>query len=440
MTRDTFSVEADYNRYLPPGGDSLYAILTVSAPAELVRSAGQAEIIIIDTSGSMGADRKLAAAKAAAGAAIDCLDDGVAFAVIAGTETATQVWPRRKGRLAVANAAERASARRAVDRLGAGGLTAMGRWLELARQLLEPATAELRHAVLLSDGQDTDETRPQLEATVERCLGVFSCDCRGVGTDWRVDDLRYIADTLHGREGMVGNVEDPAGQEGLVAMFREIVRSSQARAVPDLWLRVETREMADLGAVRQVHPKIVDLAGQAVEQEPPTRATEVPIGAWAPGEVRDYFVALTVRPGWVGQPGDRRRIAVVQVLRADRTVVASQSVEGVWTDDARRSTQVTAGVARHLAENELAGHIQTGVAALEAGDRATAGLHLGRAHRLAAELGDQDQLQRLDRLVHLDDSGTVDLRDSTKADRMQADTYSTTVPIVRRPSHTPPAD
>ena len=52
----------------------------------MAASTDRAEVVIIDTSGSMCAGRKMPAVRAAATTAVDCLDDGVAFAVIAGAE------------------------------------------------------------------------------------------------------------------------------------------------------------------------------------------------------------------------------------------------------------------------------------------------------------------------------------------------------------------
>ena len=70
-----------------------------------------AEIVIVDTSGSMGAPRrKLEAAREATSVAIDCIRDGVAFGVIAGTETARAVYPT-DGTLVIASEQTRAEAK-----------------------------------------------------------------------------------------------------------------------------------------------------------------------------------------------------------------------------------------------------------------------------------------------------------------------------------------
>ena len=92
-----FSAEVFQNEFLPSGGTDVDAIVTVTASGGRVASIPQrvVEIIIIDTSGSMGARHKLESAKRATGAAIEAIRDGVEFAVIAGNGNGTQVYPRR---------------------------------------------------------------------------------------------------------------------------------------------------------------------------------------------------------------------------------------------------------------------------------------------------------------------------------------------------------
>ena len=66
------------------------------------------------------------------------------------------------------------------------------------------------HAILLTDGANQHETREQLETTLADCEGRFQCDCRGIGTDWDVDELRGIASKLL---GTVDIIREPADME-----------------------------------------------------------------------------------------------------------------------------------------------------------------------------------------------------------------------------------
>ena len=91
-----FTAAVYQNEFLPDGGTDVNAIVTVTcsgAGEAGRRRAGEAgEIIIVDTSGSMGRT-KIEAAKVAAAAALDQILDGTWFAVVAGTHPAYLAYP-----------------------------------------------------------------------------------------------------------------------------------------------------------------------------------------------------------------------------------------------------------------------------------------------------------------------------------------------------------
>src|SRR5437764_6666791 len=206
-----FQVEVFQNEYLPQGAAEVNAIVTVtSTGGGQVRPAdgSAAEVIIVDCSGSMDhPPTKLAAAKRATAAAIDTLRDGVAFAVIAGTDTAELVYPRRAG-MVLADAQTRAEAKRAVSGLRADRGTAMGEWLQLAARVFALQPSSLRHAILLTDGKNVHERADKLDRILRSVSGQFVCDCRGVGTDWQVRELRKISETLLGSVDIVAEPAD----------------------------------------------------------------------------------------------------------------------------------------------------------------------------------------------------------------------------------------
>jgi hypothetical protein len=117
-----FTVEVFQNEYLPDGAREVNAIVTVTsvgATADMsAAAAGAAEIIIVDRSGSMGAQTKMDQARQATAAAIDVIRDGVAFAVVAGDLRAHPVYPA-DGTLAIADADTRTAAKAALARLRA---------------------------------------------------------------------------------------------------------------------------------------------------------------------------------------------------------------------------------------------------------------------------------------------------------------------------------
>src|SRR5262245_48950417 len=140
-TQPDFAVDVYQNEYLPDGATDVNAILTVTAAGgDPGATAGQqtveaAEVIIVDTSGSMQyPPTKISAARQATAAAIDTLRDGVAFAVVAGSHQAQMVYPYGQ-RLVPATDHSRAEAKAAVAGLEPTGGTAIGQWLTLANSL-----------------------------------------------------------------------------------------------------------------------------------------------------------------------------------------------------------------------------------------------------------------------------------------------------------------
>src|SRR5215471_3853089 len=102
-----FAVDVFQNAYLPVGGGEVNAIVTVACADGRAAEASAAEIIIVGCSGSMSTPRsKIAGARAATAAAVDVIHDGVALAVIAGSDQARAIFPEDGG-LAVADARTR---------------------------------------------------------------------------------------------------------------------------------------------------------------------------------------------------------------------------------------------------------------------------------------------------------------------------------------------
>src|SRR4051794_6350194 len=187
----SWTAEVFQNQYLPDGATDVHAIVTVTSAGtgQAGESGGAAEAVIIDCSGSMGNPyAKIAAARRAAEAAVNEIGDGTWFAVIAGVGLAEPVYPQ--GGMVQADPRTRSAAAEAVSRLTARGGTAIGQWLLTAHDAFAQAPATQRHAILLTDGNNEGETAGQLRDAVQAVTGVFQCDCRGVGADWDVGELR----------------------------------------------------------------------------------------------------------------------------------------------------------------------------------------------------------------------------------------------------------
>lgn len=189
-----FEAEVHQNPHLPARGTVVDAIVSISAATAAIHTPSAAQVIMIDCSSSMTSPPgKLAEAKRATITAIDSLRDGVAFALIAGREHAEVIWP-----LTPATPQTRAEARDAVSRLTAGGGTAIGSWLRTTGNLLLNHHAEVKHAIMLTDGRNEHESPRELYAALRSCERQFVCDARGVGDGWSGTELRLIASALLG--------------------------------------------------------------------------------------------------------------------------------------------------------------------------------------------------------------------------------------------------
>jgi hypothetical protein len=423
----SFTVDVDQNQFLPEGGRTVNAVVTVSSSADMTPAPSDAsrsaEIIMVDCSGSMDVpSTKIGSARAAVAAAIDVLHDGTAFAVVAGTNTAWPVFPT-DGTMAIADPSSRAAAKRAATTLRASGGTAIGTWLRLACAIFETYPAQLRHAILLTDGKNQHETAEQLQAAIQRCEGLFSCDCRGVGTDWEVAELRKISTAL------LGTVDIVADPSGLAADFTAMMENAMGKQVADVALRVWTPQSAIVQFVKQVAPTVEDLTVRRTASGP--QAGDYPTGAWGPGESRDYHVSVEVNPAGVGQEMLAARVSLV----SGSDVLGQGLVRAVWTDDEALSTKINPRVAHYTGQAELAAAIQDGLEARKQGDEETATAKLGRAVKLAQQSGNEDTAKLLAKVVDVVDAatGTVRLKKSVAdADEMALDTRSTKTVRVKK--------
>ncbi|MFJ9826054.1 VWA domain-containing protein [Streptomyces sp. NPDC101160] len=439
-TGPQFSVDVYQNEFLPEGGRDVNAIVTVTAigggttaglpqPAAGGRSA--AVVLMLDCSGSMDYPAtKMRGARDAAAAAIDTLRDGTAFALVAGTHVANEVYPGG-GRLAVADARTRAEARDALRGLSAGGGTAIGTWLRLADRLLssaDAAGAAIRHGILLTDGRNEHEAPADLRAALDACAGRFTCDARGVGTDWEVEEVKGIARALLGTADIVA---DPAG---LTADFTTMMERAMDKEVADVALRLWTPVGVEIGFVKQVAPTVEDLTARRTEAGP--RAGDYPTGSWG-DESRDYHVSVRVPQAAVGQEMLAARVSLIVPDPAGGTpVTLSQGlVRAVWTDDMVMSTAINPQVAHYTGQAELADVIQQGLDARKSGDRDGATAKLGRAVQLAAASGNADTAKLLSKVVDVVDAATGTVRLKAKvaeADEMTLETRSTKTVRVKK--------
>lgn len=439
-----FSVDVYQNEYLPEGGREVNAIATVTSTgggtigaavgAPHLYTAGQspdaAVAIMVDCSGSMDyPPTKMRGARDATAAAIDALRDGVHFAVIGGTHVAKEVYPGG-GRLAVAGPQTRELAKQALRRLNAGGGTAIGTWLRLADRLLNsadvPASA-VRHGILLTDGRNEHESPEDLRAALDSCAGRFTCDARGVGTDWEVKEVTGIASALLGTADIVA---DPAA---LSADFTQMMEAAMGKEVADVSLRLWTPVGVEIKFVKQVAPTVEELTGRRTEAGP--RAGDYPTGSWG-DESRDYHICVQVPGAELGQEMLAARVSLVVPQEDGSAQTLSQGlVRAVWTDDMTASTSINPQVAHYTGQAELAQVIQQGLDARKSGDVDGATAKLGRAVQLASASGNADTAKLLSKVVDVVDAaaGTVRLKAKVaEADEMTLETRSTKTVRVKK--------
>ena len=250
---------------------------------------------------------------------------------------------------------------------------------------------------------------------LEDCEGSFQCDCRGVGTDWEVEELRLISSAL------LGTVDIVAEPRDLEADFQAMIQRAMGRAIRDVSLRLWTPQGARAAFVKQVAPTIEDLTDRASTVDALT--ADYPTGAWG-DESRDYHICIRVQPRAIGEEMLAGRVS----LMVDGQAVSQALVKATWTDDEQLSTRINREVAHYTGQAELAQAIHEGLEARKQGDQHSATSKLGRAVQLAAAAGNTDTMKLLEGVVEVDDpaAGSIRLKDQVQdADEMALDTRST---------------
>ena len=421
-----FTIECFQNEYLPRGAQTMHAVITVTAAGTSALTNGattdRSELLIVDTSGSMSG-QKLRSAKQATAAAIDCIPDGARFGVITGNHEAKVAFPVFPP-LAIASPTTRDEAKAEVKKFEAGGGTAIGSWIEMARYLLSDS-AGIRHAILLTDGKNESEQPEALEQALERAEGVFQCDCRGVGDRWEVAELRKVTNAL------LGDLDIVAQPEALTADFTRLIRQSLSRQLAEVSLRVWTPKAAEVIGLKQQEP-FLDLAPNRVDSSP--QAGDYDTGSWG-DESRDFHLAVRVPAGEV----DDRMLAARVTLLVGEEPVGEGQVLAVWTDDTAMSAPVHQRVAEVLGDAEVVNEIDEGIKALDEGDEEKATGRFAKALSKARENGNDALADLVLNVVVEDQTGRVRMKSNvSQMERMTLDTQSRRT--KRNPRREPPEE
>jgi hypothetical protein len=417
-----FKAETFQNEFLPAGTADVHAIMTVtageSAGADSVSpgagTGGRLFGILCDVSGSMEGG-KILAAKGAIATVVRLLPEDCHFFIVTGSDSGYVVCPTMR-----ADAAGKQRALAAIKNVQASGGTRISQWLTAALNQFQATPAAVRQALLLTDGQNDPTDQHPLTEILKRCEGMFQCDCRGVGTDWRVEQLRMIAGALLGTTDII---RSPAEIE---ADFTAILGKSMAKTMGAVSLRLWAPQGARVKFCKEVSPEIVDLTGKARQVKP--QLLEYPTGAWGKGEARDFHFCIQVNPGNVGDEVLAGRASLIYIEQGVETKLAEARILAVWTDDEGKSAKIDRVVAHYTGQAELAQSIQEGLDARAHGDTEKATVLLGKAVKIAAESGNEATSKLLRRVVDVEDAetGTVRLKQAVaKEDSMALETRST---------------
>ena len=418
MSTTQFKAEVFQNQFLPQGTRDVHAIMTITSDDVVGMSATPSRDrlfgIICDVSGSMQGE-KMVAAKQAMVKLIRLIPEDTHFFIVTGDHSARVIVP-----VVPATPPNKERANNLIRAIDANGTTAISTWLVEALAQFKKMPDAIRQALLLTDGQNDKSDDSALLAALERCEGIFQCDCRGVGTNWKVAQLQQISNRLLGTTDIIPDAS------GIEADFQAILGKAMSKNISDVNLRLWTPQGASTIFCKQVSPDIVDLSHRAKPVKP--QVVDYPTGSWGKAESRDYHFCIEVQPGNVGDEMLAGRASLMCTLNGVETKITEAKILAIWTDDEAKSTKIDRRVAHYTGQAELAQSIQEGLEAQAQGKLDVATAKLGKAVQLAHESGNEATAKLLRKVVDVEDAvtGTVRLKRAiAKEDAMTLETRST---------------
>ncbi|WP_441248099.1 protein kinase domain-containing protein [Kitasatospora sp. McL0602] len=356
-------VEVFQDQYLTPDATVAHAILTVlGAEADshnLAAAAPRSLVFLVGLSDGLP-EADFEAVRQCVVEAVDSLDEGVAFAVVAGSEYARMLYPDTM-RLVRASAATKAEAQAALTGLAPVSAAAFGRWIRLADRLFAAHPDTVRTSILLTDLEATAETTEELAAALAASTGRFSCHARGIGVNWSVSQLRSVTTALSGTVDIVATPSTPTADGSLARELVSIIDRTRQAFARNLALRITMPAGVQVQSLKQTSPSVEELSGRAEPVGP--GAFEYPVTV--PGNTAcDFHLSLAIPPG---RAGDAFRAADLDVVllppAGDGQSLATASVKVVRGDDLSAPTRINPSVAHYTSQAELAQAITEGLAA-----------------------------------------------------------------------------
>ncbi len=143
-------------------------------------------------------------------------------------------------------------------------------------------------------------------------------------------------------------------------------------------------------------------------------------GSWG-DEERDFYLSVALPAGEV----DDEMLAARVTLMVAGEPAGQSLVPVIWTDDAAKSTQMNKKVAEAMGQRDLADAIQEGIDAHRDGDVSTATDRFGKAVRMANESGNDAVIERISKLVEIEDPITGRVRPKAKVEDVDLLTLET---------------
>jgi von Willebrand factor type A domain/von Willebrand factor type A C-terminal domain len=409
----TASIQHFFNPFLAVGKRTLDTVLSVKdeegGQAEQPVAVTKAIGFLMDTSGSMNEGGKDEQARRALIAAIDAIPSDTAFFVTVFNSDARTIFIADK-----ASETQKEKAKTAVRNIVIGGGTCMSEGLTACRAAVERLGADVSGVYMLTDGENDSDDAKKLSRQIEACKGVFQCDCRGVGTNWRAAQVRQVADGLM---GVADAVADPSRlSDDIQGFLTRMGGKTSANAKLVLTLP----KVVKLVMFKQVSPQIVDLTRSLTVVDEKTLSID--IGALG-AESMDFQLNFELPERNAGEQILACKAAVV----VGKDTVASPPVVVGWSQDENMTTRINKEVAHYSGQAELAQSIQQGLEAKASGNLDVATRLLGRAAQIAAQTGNDEVTRRLKKVIDIDDAekGTVRIKRADTGSLMELEMGAT---------------
>ncbi|MFQ5343724.1 MAG: VWA domain-containing protein [Anaerolineae bacterium] len=361
---------------------------------------------VLDHSGSMRGE-KIEQLREAVKLAIDQMADEDLVSVVVFNDSADLVVSSRP-------AADRDKLKRKIDRIRAGGGTAVSRGMrEGLRQIGQGVSGDrMSRMLLLTDGQTFGDERDCVRLAGDAQSQGIAVNALGLGDDWNEDLLDDIAAAGGGDSDFIDTPDK------IVPLFSQTVQRTQSTVVHNAEMILRLVSGVVPRQVWQVTPMIANLGYQPLSE----RDVQVSLGEIEAQDGKSVLVELMLPP----RPAGRYRIAQAEVtydVPAQGVVeekVRSDILVG-FTSDAAQAKQYDPRV-MNVAEKVTAFKLQT--RALEearSGNVAGATQKLRAAATRLLDLGEQElaeaALQEADNLETqgaMSSAGTKKLRYETR--------------------------